>query len=243
MPETSAPIPPAPLSPSSPLIRVLIADDHTIVREGLARLLGDAPDLAVAGQAVDGREALDKVAQLEPNVLLLDLTMPGLHGLEVLRQVRRRFPATRVLILSMHKNEAYVAESLRAGAAGYILKDSAASDVVAAIRAVHRGEQFLSPAVAEMMGTRALQAPDEADPKQALYQTLTEREREVFQLLAEGSRNQAIARKLHVSVKTIETHRAHILAKLKLGGIADLVKYAIELGLLKLDAKPPEEES
>lgn len=219
--------------PESADIRVLIADDHTIMREGLARLLNDIPGIRVVGEAVDGRDAVEQAGRLEPDVALLDLSMPGLHGLEALRQIRRRLPKTRVLILSMHKNEAYVLESFQAGASGYILKDSAAQDVASAIKSVHAGECFLSPAVSKVVIADYLRGGGAREA--SLYQTLTEREREVFQLLAEGLRNNEIAKRLHVSVKTIETHRAHILAKLNLGNIAELVKYAIEMGIVNLD--------
>ncbi len=215
-------------------ITVLIADDHTIVREGLARILNEAPNIQVVGEAVDGREAVDKALEVEPDIVLLDLSMPRLHGLEALRQIRRRSPKTKCLVLSMHKNEAYVRQALQGGASGYILKDSAAEDVVSAIRAVHTGECFLSPGVSKLVIEDYLRGsgPDRAI---SAYENLTEREREVFQLLVEGLRNQEIARRLHVSVKTIETHRAHILTKLGLSNIAELVKYAIEMGILNVD--------
>jgi two-component system response regulator NreC len=215
-------------------ITVLIADDHTIVREGLARILNEATNIQVVGEAVDGREAVDKALEVEPDIVLLDLSMPRLHGLEALRQIRRRSPKTKCLVLSMHKNEAYVRQALQGGASGYILKDSAAEDVVSAIRAVHTGECFLSPGVSKLVIEDYLRGsgPDRAI---SAYENLTEREREVFQLLVEGLRNQEIARRLHVSVKTIETHRAHILTKLGLSNIAELVKYAIEMGILNVD--------
>ncbi len=215
-------------------IRVLIADDHTLVREGLGRLLRDIPGFEVVGEAVDGRQAVDLAGELHPDVLLLDLSMPGLHGLEALRQIHRRVPKTRVLILSMHKNDAYVRQALQAGAAGYILKDCAADDIVSALRAVFAGEYFLSPAISKFVIEDYLRSGRPVK-SQSGYDSLTEREREVFQLLAEGLRNQEIAKRLHVSVKTVETHRAHILAKLGLGSIAELVKYAIEIGVVHLD--------
>jgi len=215
-------------------IRVLIADDHTLVREGLGRLLRDIPGFEVVGEAVDGRQAVDLAGELHPDVLLLDLSMPGLHGLEALRQIHRRVPKTRVLILSMHKNDAYVRQALQAGAAGYILKDCAADDIVSALRAVFAGEYFLSPDISKFVIEDYLRSGRPVK-SQSGYDSLTEREREVFQLLAEGLRNQEIAKRLHVSVKTVETHRAHILAKLGLGSIAELVKYAIEIGVVHLD--------
>ena len=219
---------------TSPTIRTLIADDHTIVREGLTRILAEAEGIEVIGEAVDGREAVDKAIELSPDVVILDLSMPRLHGLEALRQIHRRNPKTRCLVLSMHKNEAYVRQALQAGASGYILKDSAAEDVVSALRAVHLGECFLSPGVSKVVIEDYLRGGSPSKG-QTPYESLTEREREVFQLLAEGLRNHEIAKRLHVSVKTIETHRAHILSKLGLNNIAELVKYAIEVGVLGVD--------
>ncbi len=223
------------MAETSAKIRVLIADDHTIVREGIRRILSETPGIEVAGEATDGREAVDHAADLKPDVVVLDLSMPGLHGLEALRQITRRLPKTRVLVLSMHKNDAYVLKALQAGASGYILKDCAAEDIGSAIRAVHAGEYFLSPSISRVVIEEFLRSSRPA-VGQTPYENLTEREREVFQLLAEGLRNHEIAKRLHVSVKTVETHRAHILQKLGLGNIAELVKYAIEIGIVNLDS-------
>ncbi len=223
------------MAETSAKIRVLIADDHTIVREGIRRILSETPGIEVAGEATDGREAVDHAADLKPDVVVLDLSMPGLHGLEALRQITRRLPKTRVLVLSMHKNDAYVLKALQAGASGYILKDCAAEDIASAIRAVHAGEYFLSPSISRVVIEEFLRSSRPA-VGQTPYENLTEREREVFQLLAEGLRNHEIAKRLHVSVKTVETHRAHILQKLGLGNIAELVKYAIEIGIVNLDS-------
>lgn len=171
------------------VIRVLIADDHTIVREGLSRLLADIEGIQVVGAAIDGREAVEKALELTPDVVLLDLSMPGLHGLEALRQIHRRLPRTRILVLSMHKNDAYVLQSLQAGASGYILKDSAGEDVVVAIRAVHAGECFLSPAVSRVVIEDYLRTGTGAQPRgQSAYSTLTERERECSSFSQRGSR-------------------------------------------------------
>jgi DNA-binding NarL/FixJ family response regulator len=168
----------------------------------------------------------------------MDLSMPGLHGLEATRQILRRLPKSRVLILSMHKNEAYIRQALQAGASGYILKDSASEEVVGAIRAVSRGDSYLSPAISRVVieDYMRLSSPGAAVGAKSLYDTLTVREREIFQLLAEGLKNQEIGDRLHVSVKTVETHRAHIMEKLNLNNIAELVKYAIEIGIVQLDA-------
>lgn len=217
--------------------RLLIADDHTIVRQGLRKLLEDEPGMEVVGEAIDGRDAVAKAMDVMPDIVLMDLSMPGLHGLEATRQIAKRLPKTRVLILSMHKNEAYVLQALQSGASGYILKDSASEEVVGAIRAVMRGDSYLSPAISRVVieDYLRLSVPGQSGAK-SLYDTLTVREREIFQLLAEGMKNQEIAERLHVSVKTVETHRAHIMEKLGLNNIAELVKYSIEIGIVQLDA-------
>ncbi len=218
-------------------IRLLIADDHTIVREGLRKLLDEEPGVQVVGEAVDGRDAVAKAMDALPDIVLMDLSMPGLHGLEATRQIAKRLPKTKVLILSMHKNEAYVLQSLQAGASGYVLKDSASEEVLGAIRAIQRGDSYLSPAISRVVieDYLRLSSPDGPGAK-SLYETLTMREREIFQLLAEGLKNQELADRLHVSVKTVETHRAHVMEKLNLNNIAELVKYAIEIGIVQLDA-------
>ncbi len=217
-------------------IRLLICDDHTIVREGLKRLLDEEEGVEVIGEAMDGRDAVAKALDLMPDIVLMDLSMPGLHGLEATRQVVKRLPKAKVLILSMHKNEAYVLQALQAGASGYILKDSASEEVVTAIRAASRGDSYLSPAISRVVieDYLRLSSPDSGGAK-SLYDTLTTREKEIFQLLAEGLKNQEIADRLHVSVKTVETHRAHIMEKLNLKNIAELVKYSIEIGIVQID--------
>lgn len=217
-------------------IRLLIADDHTIVRQGLKKLLEEETGMEVVGEAVDGREALAKAMDLMPDIVLMDLSMPGLHGLEATRQLTKRLPKTRVVILSMHKNEQYVLQALQAGASGYILKDSASEEVATAIRSVSRGDSYLSPSISRVVieDYLRLSSPGGGGAK-SLYETLTVREREIFQLLAEGLKNQEIADRLHVSVKTVETHRAHIMEKLNLNNIAELVKYSIEIGIVQLD--------
>ena len=166
----------------------------------------------------------------------MDLSMPGLHGLEATRQITKRLPKTRVLVLSMHKNEAYVLQSLQAGGSGYVLKDSASEEVAGALRAVSRGDSYLSPSISRVVIEDYLRVSTPgASGAKSLYDTLTVREREIFQLLAEGLKNQEIAERLHVSVKTVETHRAHIMEKLNLNNIAELVKYSIEIGIVQLD--------
>lgn len=217
--------------------RVLIADDHTIVRQGLRKLLENEDGIEVAGEAADGRDAVAKAVELSPQVVLMDLSMPGLNGLEAIRQIVKRAPKSRILVLSMHKNDAYVLQALRSGAAGYLLKDSAAEEIVSALRAVGRGESYLSPAISKLVIEDYLRMNSgaAAGGGRSLYEMLTAREREIFQLLAEGLKNHEVAERLHVSVKTVETHRAHIMEKLNLNNIAELVKYAIEIGVVQLD--------
>lgn len=217
-------------------IRLMIADDHTIVRQGLKKLIEEEDGLEVVGEAVDGRDAVSKALDLMPDIIIMDLSMPGLHGLEATRQIIKRLPKAKVLILSMHKNDAYVQQALRAGASGYILKDSASEEVLGAIRSVSRGDSFLSPAISRVVIDDYLRLCAPGGGTRSLYDKLTVREREIFQLLAEGNKNQQIADQLHVSVKTVETHRAHIMDKLNLNNIAELVKYAIEIGIVQIDA-------
>ncbi len=218
-------------------LRVLIVDDHTIVRQGLRKLLESEGDIEIVGEAADGREAVAKAADLTPSVVLLDISMPGLNGLEAIRQIMKRSPKSRVLVLSMHKNEAYVLQALRNGASGYVLKESASEEIVTALRALGRGESYLSPSISRVVIDDYLRINSGGEQAgRTLYESLTAREREIFQLLAEGLKNHEVAERLHVSVKTVETHRAHVMEKLGLNNIAELVKYAIEIGIVQLDA-------
>jgi DNA-binding NarL/FixJ family response regulator len=213
-------------------VRVVVADDHPIVREGLCRVLEHSDDCAVVGEAGSGLDVLPLVQQLRPDVLVLDLMLPGLGGLEVTRQVRRQCPATRVLILSMHATEPYVLEALRSGAAGYLLKSGPAGEVLEAVRAAVAGKHYLSPPLSE----RAIQAyAERAQGAPDVYDTLTTREREVLQLAAEGQANSAIAERLGISARTVETHRAHLMRKLDLQSAADLIRYSLRRGLLPLE--------
>ena len=209
---------------------ILLADDHTVVRQGLRALLEREPDLSVIGEAADGLDAVQHTERLRPDVLVVDLMMPGLGGLEVVRQVRQRVPGTRVVVLSMHANEAYVLEALRNGASGYVLKDAAVSDLAQAVRAAREGHHYLSPALSD----RAIEAyVEQARPTPFdLYDTLTTREREVLQLAAEGRTNAEIAARLTISPRTAETHRTNLLRKLGLQSQTDLIRYALRRGLL-----------
>jgi two-component system, NarL family, response regulator NreC len=212
------------------MLKVLLADDHQILRQGLKVLLKAQTDLVLAGEAADGLEAVRLAERLEPDVVVMDLMMPGLSGLEATRQLTRRCPRTRVVVLSMHADAAYVAEAVRAGAAGYVLKAACAEDLVQAIRAVADGEHYFSPPVNEMAVAAYLRETEglPADP----YDTLTDREREVLQLTAEGHSGTEIAHRLFISPRTVESHRANVMRKLGLHNQKELVRYAVERGLL-----------
>ena len=216
------------------MIRVLLADDHTIVREGVRLCLEAMGDIAVVAEAEDGQEAVQLAVQLRPDVAVVDLTMPRLSGVEAIRQIRRDAPGTEVVVLSVHDSEAYVVQALRAGAAGYVLKRNAATELAAAIRAAHDGQAYLHPAVARRViddYLSRIRASDEAVSEP--HERLTAREREVLQLAAEGHTTRAIAGLLCLSTKTVEHHRASIMTKLGLHGQTELVKYAIRAGLVE----------
>jgi DNA-binding NarL/FixJ family response regulator len=214
-------------------IKVLLADDHAIVREGVRLCLEGMGDIDVVGEAEDGHQAVRLVGQLAPDVAVLDVTMPRLNGIEALRQIRRDHPKTRVVMLSMHDNEAYVTQALQAGASGYVLKRTAATELAAAIRAANSGDVYLHPGVAKRVVADYLQrlGPDDATP--VPHDRLTPREREVLQLAAEGLTTREIAEQLVVSTKTAEHHRASAMAKLNLHSQTELVKYAIRTGLIE----------
>lgn len=212
-------------------IRVLLVDDHTMFREGVRALLSSYDDIEVVGEAADGRKAIEKVAQLHPDVVLMDIAMPGLNGLDATLEIRRLDPDSRVLILTQYDNREYVFPILKAGAAGYVLKHAAATDLVSAIRAVHAGGSFLYPTVAKAVLERYLtqgQVPE--DP----YETLSDREKQVLRLVAEGHTNKEIAELLVLSVKTVMGHRANLMDKLGIHNRTELVKYAIRHGLVQV---------
>ena len=215
-----------------PELRIILGDDHTIVRHGLRKILEDEPDWSVVGEAADGRDAVRQVLAAQPDVAILDIGMPLLNGIEVTRQVARRAPQVRVLILSMHADEAYIIQALQAGAKGYLLKDSADADLIRGVAAVAAGKSFFSPVVAQVMlddYVRHLAEKGIVDR----YESLSEREREIFQLIAEGHSNKEIAEILNISPTTVETHRGHILQKLDLHGTADIVLYAVRRGVIR----------
>lgn len=212
------------------MITIALAEDHHVVRQGFKLVLDAESDFQLVGEAADGLEAVKLVEEKKPGVLLLDLMIPRLHGLEVVRQLRRDHPATKVIILSMHADEPYVMEALRNGASGYVLKDCTAADLVQAVRTVAGGRRYLSPALAERALTGYVEHPGASDLD--VYETLTNRERLVFQMAAEGKTSAEIATALFISPRTAETHRANLMRKLSLRSQTDLVRFAIRRGII-----------
>jgi two-component system, NarL family, response regulator NreC len=219
-----------PESPAKTGVTILVVDDHHVVRRGLRTVLETEPGFSVVGEAADGLEALEMVERLQPDVVIVDIMLPSLNGLELIRRVRQGTSHTRMVVLSMHANEAYVLEALQGGASAYVLKESSAADLVQAIHAAAEGQRYLSPPLSE----RAIEAYVERSRAGTLdpYETLTQREREVLHLAAEGYANPEIASRLSISPRTAETHRAHLMQKLALQGQTELVRYAIRRGLI-----------
>lgn len=215
--------------------KVLLVEDHIVVRQGIKALLSDEPDIQIVGEADNGREALALVDTLQPNVVLMDISMPGMNGIEATRQVRQRHPEVKVVVLSMHANEEYVFQVLRAGASGYVLKQSDSSEVLTAIRAALAGGSFLSPPISQAVINDYVQRAESRGRGDDL-DLLTSREREVLQLLAEGLSNREIAEQLSISIKTVETHRGNMMNKLGVSSKTELVKYALRKGWATLDA-------
>jgi len=213
-------------------IRILLADDHTILRDGIRSLLEDEPDMEVIGEAEDGHSAVKMTAQLTPDVVIMDIAMPLLNGLEATRQIKRDYPQVKVLILTMHENEEYIRQVLATGAMGYILKDAAARELLGAIRAVHRGEAVLSPAITRLVIEDYLRW-GEPQPE-AASDGLSAREREVLQLIAEGYTNKQIGEILCISVKTVQAHRNNLMQKLDLHDRGELIKYAIQKKIIEI---------
>lgn len=214
-------------------IRVLLADDHRILREGIRALIDDPEDMQVVGEAEDGLETVKKVAKLQPDVVVMDIAMPLLNGLEATRQIRRDFPQVKVLILTMHDNEEYIRQVLAAGALGYVLKDAAARDLLGAIRTVNQGEAVLSPAITRLVIEDYLRWGD-IRPEDTT-DGLTAREREVLQLIAEGYTNKEIAGIMSLSVKTVQSHRTNLMNKLDLHDRGELIKYAIQKKIIDIN--------
>ena len=213
-------------------VTILLVDDHPIVRQGLRHLLEGEPEFKVLGEAGDGVEALLLAERLKPNILVVDMMMPGLNGLEVLRQVKHISPGTRTIVLSMQSADAYVIEALKHGAAGYVLKETGPSELVNAVREVIHGNQYLSAKLSERLqasGRRIMDIPSD------VYETLTAREREILQMTAEGRTSQEIGDKLIISPRTVEVHRSNLMNKLGIKNQAELIRFAIKRGILPID--------
>lgn len=212
-----------------PKVRVLVADDHTMIRQGLISILQAYDEFEIVGEAVDGNEAVDKALASRPDVAILDISMPRLNGLEATRRIRKALPKTRVLILTMHDDEEYVLRTVRAGAAGYVVKDGATAELVAAVRAVSAGQGYFGPQAARAIAAGYERGGAAADDP---YDRLTAREREVFHLVIEGRTNAEVARLLFISPKTVDNHRTHVMARLGLHSTAELIRFAARRGLL-----------
>jgi DNA-binding NarL/FixJ family response regulator len=214
------------MSKREQVIRVFLADDHAMVREGLAALLAEEADIEVVGQCGEGLKVVDEVLELKPHVLALDIMMPGLNGLDVCRELRRRATHTAVLILTMYDDDQFIAQALSYGASGYLLKEAAGEQLSVAVRAVARGELYLGPGIPKT----AVQQIGRGDP----YELLTTRERQVLQLIAEGKTNRQVAKELGLAVKTVDTHRSHLMQKLNIHEQTSLVKFAIKRGIVSV---------
>lgn len=213
-------------------IKVLIIDDHAMVREGIRMILAAQPDIKVVGEAADGAQAIEQVRQLDPDVALMDIAMPGLGGLEATLEIRKTHPRTRVLVLSQYDNKEYVFRLLKAGASGYILKSAAGTELVSAIRSVNDGGSPLDPAVAQ--GVIEGFVKSASGDQQSAYEELSDREKQVLKLVAEGYTSKHIADALFLSVKTVMVHRANVMEKLDIHNRTDLIKYAISKGLISM---------
>lgn len=212
-------------------IRILIADDHTIVRQGLARLLAEQHGLKVVGEATNGQAAIEQAHQLTPDIVIMDIAMPRMNGIEAAKRLRKQLPGIKILILSMYSHEHYIHELLEAGVSGYLLKDASGRDIIKAIHAAIKNETYLSPSISKKVIDSYL-SPKKNSPRTERYKQLSNREREVFQLIAEGHSTRQIADTLCVSISTIKTHRVNIMEKLNIDSAVKLVHFAIQLGLV-----------
>ena len=212
-------------------IRILLADDHTVVRDGLRALLEKQPDMAVVAEAADGRDSIRMAEEQAPDVVIMDIAMPNLNGIEATRRILAANPRTAVVMLSMHQDESYVLRSLKAGAKGYLLKDSLRSEVIDAIHAVTQGRSFLTRKVSRMLQEDYMHQLESRGLDDS-YELLTDREREILQMVAEGKSNKEVASVLNISPTTVETHRAHILQKLGIHSVPELILYAVRKGII-----------
>jgi len=217
-------------------IKVILADDHSLVRAGIRSLILNIPGVEVIGEADNGRDAIKLIDELNPDLVLLDIAMPELNGLEVVARISKEFSDTKVIILSMHTNEEYVVQALRSGASGYLLKDAAPNELEIAVNAVMRGETYLSPAISKHVVDNYLKRISNVSPDKELspdiFTQLTSRQREILQLIAEGNSTKEIANKLNVSIKTVETHRMQLMDRIGIHDVAGLVRYAIRVGII-----------
>jgi DNA-binding NarL/FixJ family response regulator len=215
-------------------IRILLADDHTIVRQGLARLLEEQPDLKIVGEATNGKAVIEKTLELEPDIIIMDIAMPLLNGIEAAKKVRKILPDCKILILSMYSHEHYIHQLLETGISGYLLKDSSGKDIIKAIRAAMKNEMIMSPSISKKVEDAYL-SPQKKHTREKRYESLSNREREVFQLIAEGFSTKQITEILCISVSTVKSHRTNIMEKLGLTSPVQLGRFAIKLGLVDPD--------
>ncbi len=214
-------------------IRVFVADDHDVLREGIRLLLEKESDFEMVGEAENGDDAVDKVCQLLPDIVLMDITMPGSNGLEATRRIKQKLPAIKILILTMHETDQYLSEMLEVGASGYVVKTTTGSELISAIRSVYQGDIYLFPSIARMLVGDYLQRVKSGEEKTS-YNGLTLREREILKYIAEDKQNREIAELLTISVRTVQAHRAHLMEKLGAHDRTELVKYAIRKGIISL---------
>lgn len=215
-------------------IKVLLAEDHTLVGEGIRSLLNSHPEIEMVGVVEDGREAIKKAQEVRPDIVLMDISMPNLNGIDATCQLKKFLPDVKVLVLSMHYNEEYVAQCFQYGASGYLLKKSAVSELVSAIHAVARGESYVSPPISRFILDQYVRRPGQFPAAQP-SRSLTPREREVLQLIAEGKANKEIAQIMNIDIKTVEAHKHHIRKKLEIYSTAELTKYAVQRGLSHIE--------
>jgi DNA-binding NarL/FixJ family response regulator len=218
----------------SSAVTILLADDHTIVRQGLAKLLEGEARFQIVGEAKDGRDAVNKVAELKPDIVIMDIAMPLLNGVEATRQIKKGNPQTRVIILSMHSHERFISELFTLGISGYLIKDSTGMDIVRAIEAAMKGDTYLSPSISRQVIENLVSLKKNKSPREDLFSNLSNREREVFQMIAEGRSTKEISEILCVSISTVKTHRANIMEKLQMDNLSQLIRFAIDLGLVEI---------